>query len=1047
MFTKFIQRPVLSTVISIIIVILGILGLTSLPVSQYPEIAPPTVRVSANYTGASADVVLQSVIIPLEEQINGVEDMTYMTSTATNSGSATIQIYFEQGTNPDLAAVNVQNRVARATSLLPREVVQAGITTSKEQSDNILIFALYSETDEFDETFLQNYAEINLIPAIKRVNGVGSARAFGQRDYAMRIWLKPDVLAAYNLVPADVFAAIDEQNREAALGQFGENSDQAFQYTIRYTGKLESAEEFADIVVKYTDRGQKITLSDVARVELGALDNTRSFRFNGKKASGIAVAQTSGSNAREVIANTLVVIEKASENFPPGIKYAELTNANDFLNESINKVLHTLFEAFILVFIVVFVFLQDFRSTLIPAIAVPVAIIGTFFVLNMFGFSLNLLTLFALVLAIGIVVDDAIVVVEAIHAKIDETKLPPRQAAISAMDEISGAIVSITLVMSAVFIPVSFIPGSSGVFFRQFGITLAVAIIISAINALTLSPALSAIFLKPHSDEAGKKGFLQRFYRNFNTAFNRLTTRYVYSLKIFNRKKWVPILAIVVFGGVLAWMITTTPKGFVPAEDTGTIFADITLPPAASRERSEEVANEVDSILANTDGVLNTLKMAGSSIINGSGSSYAMVIVKLKPWGDRDRDMQDILNELWAKVASINDAKIIFFAAPTIRGFGFSGGFDLQLQDRTGGDVNRLSEVAHDFIDRLQQRPEIQYANTSFKTTFPQFMLSVDVEKAAASGVSQTAILSALQAYYGGVYTSNFNRFGKQYRVMVQADVEYRANPETLNKVFVRTQNGEMAPVKQFINLDRVYGPEAISRFNMYNAVKITGAPADGYSSGDAINAIKEVAEQLPTGFAYEYSGVTREQLKSGGQSVYIFLLCLIFVYFLLSAQYESYILPLSVLLSLPIGLAGSFIFAWFFNVDNNIYLQISLVMLIGLLAKNAILIVEFALQRRQQGMSIQQAALEGARARLRPILMTSFALIFGLIPLLLSTGAGASGNHSIGAGAVGGMLIGTLFGVLVIPVLFVIFQSLQERISGPPTVPREDPQLSNLSR
>nr|WKN35009.1 efflux RND transporter permease subunit [Tunicatimonas sp. TK19036] len=1033
MLERFIQRPVLSTVISIIIVILGILGLIALPVSQYPEIAPPTVRVTANYTGASADVVLNSVIIPLEEQINGVEDMTYMTSSATNNGSASIQIYFEQGTDPDLAAVNVQNRVSRATSLLPQEVTQAGVTTSKEQSDNILIFALYSDNESFDEVFVQNYAEINILPAIKRVNGVGSARSFGEQNYAMRIWLKPDVMQAYGLVPQDVFTAINEQNIEAAPGQFGQNGSQSFEYVIRYTGKLKTEEEFNDIIIKYDEKGQLLRLEDVARIELGSQNYTRTFRFNGQVAAGIAVAQTAGSNAQEVIDDCLAVLDEASELFPDGIHYAELVNANDFLDESITKVLHTLVEAFILVFIVVFLFLQDFRSTLIPAIAVPVAIIGTFFFLNLFGYSLNLLTLFALVLAIGIVVDDAIVVVEAVHAKMEETHQEAKEATINAMNEISGAIISITLVMSAVFIPVTFITGSSGVFYQQFGITLAVAILISAVNALTLSPALCALFLKPHSEEERKKKFLQKFYGHFNTAFDSLTNRYVKSLRFFTAYKWIPALGILLFATVLALLMINTPTGFVPSEDTGTIFADITLPPASSMERSEEIATKVDSLVKNTAGVQNTLKMAGNSVINGQGSSYAMVIIKLAPWGERGRDMQEIINELWGKVTDLTEAKIIFFGAPTIRGFGFSSGFSIELQDRSGGDIKRLGEVTNEFISKLTARPEIQYATTSFKTTFPQYMLTVNVPEATEAGIAVSEIMSAMQGYYGGVYTSNFNRFGKQYRIMVQADVPYRTDPETLDKIFVRTQSGAMAPITQFINLERVYGPEAINRFNLYTSVSITGAPAEGYSSGDAISAIEEVSTELPTGYSYDYSGVTREELKAGGQSIYIFILCLIFVYFLLCAQYESYILPLSVLLSLPVGLAGSFIFAKIFGIDNNIYLQISLIMLIGLLAKNAILIVEFALQRRRAGMGMIDAAMAGAKARLRPILMTSFAFIFGLIPLLLSTGAGAVGNRSIGAGAVGGMLVGTLFGVLVIPILFIVFQSLQERVSGPP--------------
>ncbi|SFT36815.1 hydrophobic/amphiphilic exporter-1, HAE1 family [Lishizhenia tianjinensis] len=1033
MFQKFIQRPVLSTVISILIVILGVLGLMDLPVSQYPEIAPPTVQVTASYPGASADVVLNSVVVPLEEQINGVENMTYMTSSATNNGTATIQIYFEQGTDPDLAAVNVQNRVSRATSLLPQEVTQSGVTTSKQQSDNILIFALYSESEDFDEVFVQNYAEINLIPAIKRVNGVGSARSFGEQNYSMRIWLKPDKMKAYGLVPADVFQALAEQNIEAAPGQFGQNGNQAFQYVIRYTGKLKTEKEFDNIVLKYDDKGQILMLKDVARVELGSQNYTRSFRFNGNLAAGIAVAQTAGSNAQEVIDNCLAVLDEASMNFPEGIKYAELVNANDFLDESISKVISTLLEAFVLVFIVVFLFLQDFRSTLIPAIAVPVAIIGTFFFLNLFGFSLNLLTLFALVLAIGIVVDDAIVVVEAVHAKMEETHQGAKEATLNAMDEISGAIISITLVMAAVFVPVTFISGSAGVFYKQFGITLAIAIIISAVNALTLSPALCAIFLKSHDEEGKKKKLFSRFYTAFNASFDNLTNRYGKALRFFTKNKWIPIGIILAFTVVLVALVKTTPTGFVPKEDTGTIFCDITLPPSSSLERSEEIATKVDSIVQDVVGVRNTLKMAGNSIINGQGSAYGMVIIKLDPWGERDRDLDAILGELWAKVGGITDAQVIFFPAPTIRGFGFSSGFTVELQDRTGKSIDELSAVTQEFIGNLNAREEIQYATTSFKTSYPQFLLSVNVPKAMEAGLTVKDIMSAMQGYYGGVYASNFNRFGKQYRIMVQSDVDYRKNIETLDQIYVRNKQGEMAPIKEFISMEKVYGPEAIKRFNLYTSVNIQGAPNEGYSSGDAIQAISEEAQKLPPGYSYDYSGATREELSSGGQSVYIFMLCVIFVYFLLSAQYESYILPLAVILSLPVGLAGSFILAYFLGVNNNIYLQISLIMLIGLLAKNAILIVEFALQRRRSGVNLVEAAIMGAKARLRPIIMTSFAFIFGLVPLILSTGAGAIGNKSIATGAIGGMLLGTILGVLVIPILFVMFQYLQEKITGAP--------------
>jgi HAE1 family hydrophobic/amphiphilic exporter-1 len=1033
MFKKFIDRPVLSTVISIIIVILGILGLITLPVSQYPEIAPPTVQVSASYQGANADVVMNSVVVPLEEQINGVEDMTYMTSTASNDGTATITINFKLGTNPDLAAVNVQNRVARASSLLPAEVTRSGVITAKRQASNVLIFGIYSDDPTYDQKFLQNYANINIIPQIKRINGVGDASAFGLMDYTMRIWLKPDVMATYGLVPNDISVALAEQNIEAAPGQFGEQGDQSFQYTLKYTGRLKDESQFSDIIIRTGSNGQILRLKDIARIELGAQSYGSSVKFDGKPALGIAINQTAGSNAKEVIENSIKALDEASKFFPKGVHYTSLINVNDFLDASIEKVLHTLIEAFILVFIVVFIFLQDFRSTLIPAISVPVAIVGTFFFLSLFGFTINLLTLFALVLAIGIVVDDAIVVVEAVHAKLDHGYTSAKKATVDAMDDISGAIISITLVMAAVFIPVSFIQGSSGVFYKQFGLTLAIAIVLSAINALTLSPALCALFLKPHADAHGKpKNFLERFYAGFNTSFDLMTNRYKKSVSFLSRKKWLAGLGIALFTVVLIWTMNTTPKGFVPNEDLGTIMSDISLPAGTSQEATNLVLERIDSIVQKVPEVKNTLRIVGRSMISGSGSSYGMVITRLKPWDQRQRDVKTIIGELFAKTASIKGAKIIFFAPPTIQGFGTSGGFEFQLQDKTGGDIRKFNEIAQGFLAALSKRPEILNAYTSFNPNFPQYQIDVNVAKIKQAGLTVNDVLSVLQGYYGGVYASNFNKFGKQYRVMYQADAPYRANEQTLNSVYVRTSNGTMAPISEFINLEKVYGPQAISRFNLYTSIAVTGAPKAGFSSGDALKAVQEEAAlHLPQGYGYEFSGLSREEMSSGSQTIFIFLLCVIFVYFLLAAQYESYILPLSVLISLPIGLAGVFIFDKIFKVDNNIYTQITLIMLVGLLAKNAILIVEYALDRRRKGMSIINAAIEGATARLRPILMTSFAFILGLLPLMLSTGVGAAGNKSIGTGAVGGMLIGTIFGIFVIPALFIIFQTLQEKISS----------------
>jgi HAE1 family hydrophobic/amphiphilic exporter-1 len=1034
MLKKFIERPVLSTVISVLLVILGILGLINLPVSQYPDIAPPTVQVQAFYSGANADVVLKSVIIPLEEQINGVENMTYMTSSASNDGSAGITVYFKVGTNPDLAAVNVQNRVSRATSLLPLVVTQSGVSVSKSQSSNLIIFSLYSKDKTYDETFLQNYTKINLIPQIQRVTGVGNAMVFGSKDYSMRIWLKPDVMSRYGLIPDDITEALNEQNIEAAPGKFGENSHEPFQYVLRYKGRLQTPKEFGDIIIKSVGNGQLLRLNDVARVELGALDYSFVEQTNGMASVGVAISQTAGSNAHDVINETKKILDQASEKFPPGVGLTYLVDANEFLNASIEKVISTLIEAFILVFIVVFVFLQDFRSTLIPAIAVPVAIVGTFFFLSLFGFTINLLTLFALVLAIGIVVDDAIVVVEAVHAKLDQGYKSARKASVDAMNEISGAIISITLVMSAVFLPVTFISGSTGVFYKQFGITLAVAIILSAVNALTLSPALCALFLKPHEKGKTKHGFINRFYIAFNAGFESVTGKYKRSVNFLAGRKWIALTAVALFAAIFVYLVKTTPSSFVPNEDQGTIFAAISLPPASSMERTEAVATKIDSIGRTFPEVENSLKLVGFNFIAGSGSAYAMVILKLKDWDQRkkkEQSLESIISQLFVKTSGLREASVFYFSPPTLQGFGNSGGFEFQLQDKGGHTINDMYKVSNDFQAALRKRKEIQSLNSSFNPNFPQFQVDVNVAKCKEAGVTVNSVLGTLQGYYGGLYASNFNQYGKQYRVMVQADYDYRTNEAGLSKIFVRNNAGVMAPITTFITLKRVFGPESISRFNLFTAISVSGSPNPGYSTGDAINAIKETATRyLPAGYDYEFSGLTREELSTGTQSAYIFVLCLVFVYFLLSAQYESYILPFAVLLSLPVGLAGTYLFAQMFNVGSNIYLQISLIMLIGLLAKNAILIVEFALERRRAGMELIPAAIAGAEARLRPILMTSFAFIFGIMPLMFSTGAGANGNRSIGAGAVGGMLVGTVFGVFVIPVLFIIFQHLQERVS-----------------
>ncbi len=1031
MFKKFIERPVLSTVISIIIVMLGILGLSVLPIEQYPDIAPPTVRVSASYPGANAEVVLNSVIIPLEEQINGVEGMTYMVSSATNQGSGSISIYFNVGTNPDMAAVLVQNRVSAASSLLPAEVTRAGVNVRKQQGGMLLMAAIYSENPAYDEKFLSNYADINIVPKLKRVKGVGDAGAFSSQIYSMRIWLQPDKMAAYGISPDDVITALDDQSIEAAPGSFGEQGNQSFQYVVRYTGKLKTVEEFENIIIKAEEHGNYLKLKDISRVELGGQSYTASLTVDGNPGTNIAVSQTSGSNAREVIVESLKVIDEAAKSFPAGIHYVNTVNANKFLDASIKKIIRTLLEAFLLVFIVVYLFLQDFRSTLIPAISVPVAIIGTFFFLRLFGFSINLLTLFALLLAIGIVVDDAIVVVEAVHAKLDQGYTSPREASIDAMNEISLAIISITLVMASVFIPVTFISGSSGVFFKQFGVTLAIAIVISAINALTLSPALAAILLRPKHGKVNKGHGIFALHALFNAGFEATQKKYIKAVSFLAHKKVAVLAGIAGAACLFGILLMTTPASFVPDEDMGTIFVNISLPPASSLERTTIVTDEVGKIAGSIPEVKSVLRMTGNSIISGSGSSYGMVILELKHWKYRKGVSNiDIIGKLMKQTAGIKEAKIVPFSLPTISGFGVSGGFSFQLQDKGGHSIDEFYKVAQHFLEELNKRPEIQVAYTPFDPKFPQYLLEVNVPKIKEAGLTVNGIMTSLQGFLGGIYVSNFNQFGKQYRIMMQSDPKYRRNPDDLNKVMVRTADNKMAPVTEFITLSRVYGPESISRFNMFTAIPVNGTPNKGYGTGKAMQAIKEVADQaLPKSYGFEYSGVSREEEKSGSQSIYIFILSLLFVYFLLCALYESYILPFAVLLSLPVGLLGIFVFAKIFDVENNIYMQIAMIMLIGLLAKNAILIVEFAAQRHQHGMSVFQAAVEGAKARLRPILMTSLAFIFGVLPLMFSTGAGANGNKSIGTSAVGGMLFGTLFGILVIPVLFIICQTLQEKI------------------
>lgn len=1036
MIQKFIDRPVLSTVISILIVILGILGLFTLPVEQYPEIAPPTVQVTANYNGANAVTVLKSVVIPLEEQINGVEGMTYITSSASNDGTASINVFFEIGVNPDIAAVNVQNRVARATSLLPREVVQTGVTTRKSQNGSLLFFSIFSTNPEYDATFVENYARINLVPKLQRIKGVGNVNVFGSKDYAMRIWIDPEKMASFNLVPSDIQNAIQEQSREAATGKLGENADGIYEYVLKFKGRLAEVSEYENIILKSNPEGGFLRLGDVAEVELGAYSYVRKNTGMGYPGVAVGVYQTSGSNAREIIDEVEEILLQSKSGFPKGIDYVIPFNIKEFLEASIDHVVRTLIEAFILVFLVVFLFLQDLRSTLIPAIAVPVAIIGTFFFLQLFGYSLNMLTLFALILAIGIVVDDAIVVVEAVHVKLETGARSAKEAAKSAMSEITGAIVSITLVMSAVFIPVSFIQGSSGVFYQQFGITLAVAILISALNALTLSPALAALFLKPHGSESNNDSFKKRFFNAFNAGFRTITLRYTASIRFLLDRPWITLTSLLFFIGLSVLLFEQTPKGFVPNEDRGTIFVNVSMPPGTTLEKTEETISALDSIYEATDVIQARMSVAGYALINRvAGGSYAFSIMKLKDWSERKADSLSVdatIKKLFAKTSSFKDAQIIYFTPPSINGFGLSSGFEIQLQTTETEDWQKINEVKTDFIQALNARPEIQYAIAQFNPDFPQYELELDVEKINLAGLSNNEIFSALQGYYGGIYANDFNKFGKQYRVMIQAKPEDRANEASLDHIFVRNLSEKNVAVSEFINLKKIYGPEVVERFNLLSAVRITGVPNQGFSTGDALNAISEEANRiLPIGYTYEFSGLSREESTAGSETVLIFVLSIVFVYFLLSAQYESYILPLAVLLSLPMGIAGAILFININNLENTIYFQIALIMLVGLLAKNAILIVEFALQRRKEGLELKQAAVAGAQARLRPILMTSFAFIFGLLPLALSSGIGAVGNQSIGLSAVGGMLIGTLLGVFVVPVLFILFQHLHERVSG----------------
>ncbi|PST82624.1 hydrophobe/amphiphile efflux-1 family RND transporter [Pedobacter yulinensis] len=1042
MFRKFIERPVLATVISIILVILGGLGLSRLPLEQFPDIAPPAIQVTARYPGANAETVLRAVAPSLEESINGVENMSYMSSTASNDGSLVISVYFKLGTNPDQASVNVQNRVAQATAQLPAEVVQAGITTAKQQNSIVMVIDLFAdEGGEYDQTFLANYAQINIIPEIKRIPGVGQSNIFGGiKDYSMRVWLDPAKMAAYNLTPKEVFATIQDKNQEAAPGKFGESSTQAFEYVIKYKGKLNKPSEYENMVIRSNSDGSVLRLKDVARVEFGAYSYSNYARVDGQTGTNIMVMQLSGSNANEIQVAIGKLMEKAEKSFPKGVKYHILYNTKEPLDLSIDQVKHTLIEAFILVFIVVFIFLQDFRSTLIPAIAVPVAIIGTFFFMQLFGFSINLLTLFALVLAIGIVVDDAIVVVEAVHAKMEHEHLPPREATLSAMSEITGAIVSITLVMSAVFLPVGFMEGSTGMFYRQFAFTLAIAIVISAVNALTLSPALTALFLKDKPHGTGKqtpKNFKERFFAGFNAGFEKLTFKYLSSLRFLFRYRWYSLagLAVVIIATVV--MMRRTPSGFIPSEDQGFFAIAVNMPPGASLDRTTAAIKEAEQRLMPMEAKRHLSVLSGLNILTQASSpSSGVIFYLLKPMDERGKiqDINAIMADAQQRLSGIKGATFFAFTFPTVPGFSNVDGLDFVLQDRTGGQLDKFSTIGNNFIGELMKRPEIAVAFTSFRADYPQLEMEVDDVKAEQLGVSTQDILQTMQTYFGSAQASDFNRFGKYYRVMVQADMADRQDPSAMDGVFVRNRQGDRVPISTLVKLNRVFGPETVSRYNLFNSIGVNAIPKPGFSSGDAIRAVEEVAaKHLPNGYTFEFSGLTKEEITSGGQSVVIFGLCLLFVYFLLAAQYESYILPLSVLLSVPTGVFGVFAAIGLAGISNNIYVQVALVMLIGLLAKNAILIVEFAVQRRKAGKTLLASAIEAAQLRLRPIIMTSLAFIVGMIPMMSATGPSAQGNHSISIGAAGGMISGVVLGLFIIPVLFIVFQFLHEKVSSKP--------------
>ena len=1043
----FIERPVLSAVISITIVVVGIIGLFSLPVEQYPDIAPPTIMVSTTYYGASAETLQKSVIAPLEEAINGVEDMTYMTSSATNSGSVSITVYFKQGTDPDMAAVNVQNRVSRATGQLPAEVTQVGVTTSKRQTSILQMFSLYSPDDSYDENFLSNYISINLKPQILRISGVGDLMIMGG-EYSMRVWMKPDVMAQYKLIPSDITGVLAEQNIESATGSFGENSDETYQYTMKYTGRLITPEEFGDIVIRSTDNGEVLKLKDVADIQLGQDSYAYHGGMDGHPGVSCMVFQTAGSNATEVNQNIDKLLEEASKDLPKGVELTQMMSSNDFLFASIHEVVKTLIEAIILVILVVYVFLQDFRSTLIPLVGIVVSLVGTFAFMAIAGFSINLLTLFALVLVIGTVVDDAIIVVEAVQARFDVGYRSSYMASIDAMKSISNAVITSSLVFMAVFIPVSFMGGTSGTFYTQFGLTMAVAVGISAINALTLSPALCALLLKPYINEDGtqKNNFAARFRKAFNSAFDMMVDKYKTIVLFFIKRRWLTWSLLACSVVLLVLLMNNTKTSLVPDEDQGVIFVNVSTAAGSSLTTTDKVMERIEKRLIEIPQLKHVQKVAGYGLLAGQGSSFGMLILKLKPWDERPGDednVQSVIGQVYARTADIKDASVFAISPGMIPGYGMGNALELHMQDKMGGDMNEFFTTTQQYLGALNQRPEISMAYSTFDVRYPQWTVEVDAAKCKRAGITPAAVLSTLSGYYGGQYVSNFNRFSKVYRVMIQADPVFRLDETSLDNAFVRMSNGEMAPLSQFVTLTRSYGAESLSRFNMYNSIAVNAMPADGYSTGDAIKAVQETAEQsLPKGYGYDYGGITREENQQSGTTIIIFGICFLMIYLILSALYESFIIPFAVLLSVPCGLMGSFLFAWMFGLENNIYLQTGLIMLIGLLAKTAILLTEYAAERRKAGMGLIASAVSAAKARLRPILMTALTMIFGLFPLMMSSGVGANGNRSLGTGVVGGMTIGTLALLFIVPTLFIAFQWLQERLRPVQSVPTHDWQI-----